>query len=63
MNEIDERDERDARLVYWVYLVGLVCLVDPRVRASDEHCFIVRVLRARRMVWRFPSPRTFRPHS
>ena len=27
----------------------------PSLRASDEHCFIVRVLRARRMVWLFPS--------
>src|SRR6185295_2472774 len=28
----------------------------PSLRASDEHRFIVRVLRARRMVWRLPSP-------
>ena len=28
----------------------------PSLRASDEHSFIVRVLRARRMVWRFPIP-------
>jgi len=27
----------------------------PSLRASDEHSFIVRVLRARRMVWLFPS--------
>ena len=27
----------------------------PSLRASDEHSFIVRVLRARRMVWRLPS--------
>jgi hypothetical protein len=27
----------------------------PSLRASDEHRFIVRVLRARRMVWRLPS--------
>ncbi len=27
----------------------------PSVRASDEHCRIVRVLRARRMVWRLLS--------
>ena len=27
----------------------------PSLRASDEHCFIVRVLRARRMVWLLPS--------
>jgi len=27
----------------------------PSVRASDEHCLIVRVLRARRMVWRLLS--------
>ena len=27
----------------------------PSLRASDEHRFIVRVLRARRMVWLFPS--------
>jgi hypothetical protein len=27
----------------------------PSLRASDEHCVIVRVLRARRMVWLFPS--------
>ena len=26
------------------------------LRASDEHSFIVRVLRARRMVRRLPSP-------
>jgi hypothetical protein len=25
------------------------------LRASDEHCFIVRVLRARKKVWRLPS--------
>ena len=28
----------------------------PSLRASDEHRFIVRVLRARRMVWRLPLP-------
>ena len=28
----------------------------PSLRASDEHRFIVRVLRARRMVWRLPIP-------
>ena len=28
----------------------------PSLRASDEHRFIVRVLRARRMVWQFPIP-------
>ena len=28
----------------------------PSLRASDEHRFIVRVLRVRRMVWRLPSP-------
>jgi hypothetical protein len=28
----------------------------PSLRASDEHRFIVRVLRARRMVWRLPFP-------
>ena len=27
----------------------------PSLRASDEHSFIVRVLRARRMVWLLPS--------
>jgi len=27
----------------------------PSLRASDEHRFIVRVLRARRIVWRLPS--------
>ena len=27
----------------------------PSLRASDEHSVIVRVLRARRMVWRLPS--------
>ena len=30
-------------------------LVDPRMRASDEHSFIVRVLRARKIIWPFPS--------
>src|SRR5438067_9464179 len=28
----------------------------PSLRAWDEHSFIVRVLRARRMVWQFPVP-------
>jgi hypothetical protein len=28
----------------------------PSLRASDEHSFIVRVLRARRMVWLLPIP-------
>src|SRR4029077_7701260 len=28
----------------------------PSLRASNEHSFIVRVLRARRMVWRLPCP-------
>ena len=31
----------------------------PSLRASDEHCFIVRVLRARRMVWLLPSHSSF----
>ena len=35
----------------------------PSLRASDEHSFIVRVLRARRMVWRLPSYPSERPHS
>ena len=26
----------------------------PSLRASGEHCFIVRVLRTRKMVWLFP---------
>src|SRR5574340_754068 len=28
----------------------------PSLRASDEHSFLVRVLRARRMVWWLPIP-------
>jgi hypothetical protein len=28
----------------------------PSLRASDEHRFIVRILRARRIVWRLPIP-------
>src|SRR5713101_4751667 len=28
----------------------------PSLRAWDEHSLIVRVLRARRMVWLFPAP-------
>ena len=27
----------------------------PLLRVSDEHRFIVRVLRAQRMIWLFPS--------
>ena len=30
-------------------------LIDLPLRASNEHSFIVHVLRARRMVWRLPS--------
>ena len=33
----------------------------PSLRASDEHSFIVRVLRARRMVWWLPNPILLRP--
>ena len=31
----------------------------PSLRASDEHRFIVRVLRARMMVWRLPRSPLF----